>query len=260
MIGKGVSKGKVRQDAILQLLKQQGRITVQDILAQFHCSEATARRDLEALEELQGVIRTIGGAIYDGMWGVPEVSFAEKKGISWLEKEKIAARAITLIQEGEVIGLSGGTTTYLIARALKNIRGITVVTNAVNIAMELADADDIQVVVTGGVMRKKSFELCGPLSVQVIESLNISKMFLGIDGLSVAQGITTFSELEAQMAKMLMNRSVQTYAVFDASKIERASLFSIAPLSSLNGCITNTIPSQTVLEELQKHNVEIHFA
>lgn len=260
MVGKGASKGQIRQDAILQLLKQEGRITIQDILTQFGCSEATARRDLEALEEQQGVIRTIGGLIYDGMSGVTEVSFSEKKGISWLEKEKIAAKAVTLIQEGEVIGLSGGTTTYLIAKALKNMHGITVVTNAVNIAMELADTDDIQVVVTGGVMRKKSYELCGPLSVQLMESINISKMFLGIDGISVAHGITTYSELEAQMAKMLMSRSVLTYAVFDSSKVERASLFSIAPLSSLDACVTNTIPSQTVLEELKKHNVEIHFA
>ena len=89
-------------------------------------------------------------------------SFAEKEGLSFLEKERIAEAAAALIEEGDVVGLSGGTTNYYLAKLLKTRRGITVVTNTVNVAMELAGSD-IQVVVTGGMMRHNSFELCGPL-------------------------------------------------------------------------------------------------
>lgn len=176
------SKGQRRREQIMQLLKRQGRLTIQEIVDQLGCSEATARRDLEALEKTEPLIRTIGGALYRGMHAPHDLAFAEKTEISYLEKERIAAKAASLIHEGDVIGLSGGTTNYLLAKMLKIRRGITVVTNAINIAMELAGSD-IQVVVTGGIMRHNSFELCGPLGEGMVSHLNIGKMFIGATGL-----------------------------------------------------------------------------
>lgn len=243
-----LSKGQIRRDKIMNALKQNGRISVQEIVDRFGCSEATARRDLDVLEKQEPIIRTIGGALYDGFSTAREVSFTEKKTMSWVEKETIALKAASLIEEGDVVGLSGGTTTYLIARALKTRKGITVVTNAVNIAMELADNEYIQVVVTGGIMRNQSFELCGPLAEKMVEGLNIGKMFLGIDGITVSQGLSTYSEQEAEIAKMLIKRSAQTIAVFDHSKVGRTSLFSVAPLSALHACITDE-PVGDELEE-----------
>ncbi|WP_213583640.1 DeoR/GlpR family DNA-binding transcription regulator [Paenibacillus sp. J2TS4] len=246
MAGSSSSKGKQRRDSILNMLKQNGRLTVQEIVEAFACSEATARRDLDMLEKTEPIIRTIGGALYDGFSATREISFTERKHYAWIEKELIAEKAASLIEEGDVIGLSGGTTTYLIAKALKMRRGITVVTNAVNIAVELADNDEIQIVVIGGIMRNKSFELCGPLAEKMVENLNIGKMFLGIDGIS-SQGVSTYSESEAQIAKALIKRSGQTYAVFDQSKVDKNSLFSIAPLSSIYACITD---ARNIGEEL----------
>ena len=156
------SKGERRRAEIMLLLKQQGRITIQELVERLGISEATARRDLEMMEKTEPLIRTIGGAMYDGLNSVRDLPFEEKKGLSYLEKERIAQQAATLIDEGDVIGLSGGTTNYLLAKLLKPRKGITVVTNAVNIAMELAGSE-IQVVVTGGIMRHNSFELSGPL-------------------------------------------------------------------------------------------------
>ena len=110
------------------------------------------------------------------------------------------------IKRAMSFGLSGGTTNYLMAKLLKPARGITVVTNAVNMAMELAGSD-IQVVVTGGMMRHNSFELCGPLGEGMVGQLNIGKMFIGVDGVSSTGGITTYSEQEAQIAKAMIRRS-----------------------------------------------------
>ena len=143
-----------------------------------------------------------------------------------------------------MVGLSGGTTSYYSGWPLKTRRGITVVTNTVNVAMELAGSD-IQVVVTGGMMRHNSFELCGPLGEGMIGQLNLGKMFLGVDGVSSTGGITTYSEQEAQIAKAMIRRSQATYAMFDHTKIGRTSLFSIAPLSELQGLITDMpLPQQ----------------
>lgn len=254
------SKGELRRQQIMHRLKQQGRITIQEIIDHFECSEATARRDIDMLEKTTGIIRTIGGALFDGFSPSKESTFTEKKQLLWNEKEAIAAKAAELVQEGDVIGLSGGTTTFLIARALKMRHGITVVTNAVNIAMELADSDGIQLVVIGGVMRSKSYELCGPLAERTIEHINIGIMFLGIDGLTIDKGITSFSELEAQTVRMLLGKSEKTIAVFDHTKIGKSSLFSIAPLTQLYAGITDANVDPSVVEQLEQHGVVIHIA
>ncbi len=251
------SKGQRRREAILQLLKQQGRITIQEMVERFNCSEATARRDLEQLEQLYPIIRTIGGAMYDGMGNLRELPFSEKKGLSLYEKERIAELAAKHIAEGDVISLSGGTTNFLLAKLLKARTGITVVTNAVNIAMELAGSP-IQVVVTGGIMRHNSFELCGPLGEEMIANLHISKMFIGVDGISSSGGISSYSEQEAHIAKALMKRSQATYAVFDHTKVNRTSLFSIASLADLHAVITDMPISGALAIELKRNKVAVH--
>jgi DeoR/GlpR family transcriptional regulator of sugar metabolism len=257
-----LSKGEQRREQILAVLKAERRLTIADMIERFGCSEATARRDLDLLEKMPGVIRTIGGAIYEGLARVREVSFNEKKEQLWLEKEAIARKAASLITDGDVICLTGGTTTFLIARELKNqqAEGITIVTNAVNIAMELADCSGIQVVVTGGVLRGSSFELCGPLAEKTVEDLNIGTMFMGIDGLTPEHGATTYSELEARIARLFMARTKRTIAVFDHTKIGRTSLFSIAPLASLNGCITNRLEDRSLAEAITQNHIPLHLA
>jgi DeoR/GlpR family transcriptional regulator of sugar metabolism len=236
-----LSKGELRRQKILDMLKLQGKISIQDILDALNCSEATARRDLDLLEKSGRLIRTIGGAVSDAGLAATglEIPFAEKRALNWKEKEAIAALAAGMVEEGDVVCLTGGTTTYLIAKQLKRSQHITVVTNAVNIAMELADADGIQVVVSGGVMRSKSFELCGPLAEKVIESINITKMFMGVDGVTPEHGFTTYSELEARIARMFIQRSSRVFAVFDHSKWGKSSLFTIVPLEEVDGVIVD---------------------
>jgi DeoR family transcriptional regulator of aga operon len=255
-----LSKGEERRSRIMNVLKIQGKITIQEMIEKFQCSEATARRDLDTLVRKEGIIRTIGGAQWEGFSGLHESSFMEKKQLLWVEKEAIAAMAATLIEEGDVIGLTGGTTTFLIAKALKHRRNITVVTNAVNIAMELSDCDGVQVVLTGGVMRKNSFELCGPLAEKMIEDLNIGKMFMGADGFSLEHGVTTYSELEAQIGRLLLKRSMTKIAVIDHSKVGKASLFGIVPLSSLDACITDAPFKPELVRALAEWKVTVYLA
>jgi DeoR family transcriptional regulator, aga operon transcriptional repressor len=253
------SKGDQRRHKMMELLKKQGSITIAQIIGDFECSEATARRDLELLESSGSIIRTLGGAIYEGSIGQREVPFHEKKHYLLTEKEAIALKAASLVEEGDIVGLTGGSTTFLIAKALKQKNNITVVTNAVNIAVELAENDTIQVVVTGGVMRNKSFELCGPLAEKTVEGLNISKMFLGVDGISIQYGLTTYSESEAQINKLLMKNSRQTFAVFDHSKFGKISLFNVASLSALHGVITDNELADEEIMSLRDLKVELYL-
>ncbi|HEX7055659.1 MAG TPA: DeoR/GlpR family DNA-binding transcription regulator [Bacilli bacterium] len=260
MAAQGLSKGEKRRDQILALLKSGGKVSVQEIMDRFSVSEATARRDLDELARSGGVIRTIGGALFEGFSLSREPSFNERKKRLWAEKAAIADLAATFVQTGDVVGLTGGTTTFLIARALQAMQGITVVTNSVNVAYSLAENDGIQVVVTGGVMRGKSYELCGPLAETIVGQLHISKMFVGLDGISKEQGLTTYSEQEAQIARLMIGRSLKTYSVFDHSKANRASLFTIVPLANIDACITDAQVDGGFAASLQDLGIELHIA
>lgn len=253
-----LSKVEQRHSELSELIKEKGKVSVHEIIDHFKCSEATARRYLEALEKSGQVIRTIGGAISERGTG-SEISFSEKRSVHWEEKQLIASVAAALVTEGDIIGLTGGTTTYLIAKELKNKRNITVVTNAVNIAIELAESEDIQVVMTGGRMRSKSYELCGPLAEKIIEDLNITKMFLGIDGVSEALGFNMYSELENRIAQLLIARSRKVFAVFDHSKIGRSSLLTIAPFQDISGIVTDRLPDQDFVVACKKAGIEIYI-
>ncbi|SFS69082.1 DeoR/GlpR family DNA-binding transcription regulator [Paenibacillus sp. BC26] len=234
------SKGELRRTKLLERIKETGKASIGDLMEATDSSIATVRRDLELLEKSNKIIRTIGGAIYDeGSGRNAELAFAEKRDVSREGKERIAAAAASLVEEGDIICLTGGTTTFLIARALKNHQNITVVTNAVNIANELFDAEGVQVVVSGGVMRHKSYELIGPLAESVIEKLNITKMFLGVDGVSQEHGFTTHNELEARIAQLFIARSSKVYAVYDQAKLQKTALFTIIPYDKVTGVITD---------------------
>ncbi|MEK4513242.1 DeoR/GlpR transcriptional regulator [Paenibacillus anaericanus] len=254
------SKSELRRTKLLELIKLHGKISIQEIIETIGCSEATARRDLDLLEKSGQIIRTIGGAIYEGalMQSTSELPFADKRFFQRQGKERIAEVAAELVEEGDIVCLTGGTTTFFIARALKKHRNITIVTNAVNIASELADADGVQVVVIGGVMRAKSYELSGPLAESVIEKINVTKMFLGVDGVSQAHGFTMHSELEARIAQLLIERSSEVYAVFDQSKLEKSALFTIIPLHRATGVITNKHPEGWFEAACKEQQIAIH--
>lgn len=254
------SKSELRRAKLLELIKVHGKISIQEILENIGCSEATARRDLDLLEKSGQIIRTIGGAIYEGalMQSASELPFADKRFFHRQGKERIAEVAAKLVEEGDIVCLTGGTTTFFIARALKKHRNITIVTNAVNIASELADADGIQVVVIGGVMRAKSYELSGPLAESVIDKINVTKMFLGVDGVSLDHGFTMHSELEARIAQLLIERSSHVYAVFDHSKLEKSALFTIIPLHQARGVITNKKPDSWFEQACKEQQITIH--
>ncbi|WP_379131706.1 DeoR/GlpR family DNA-binding transcription regulator [Paenibacillus sp. sgz500958] len=255
------SKTGLRRTKIIEYIKVHGKITVQELIQEFGCSEATARRDLDWLDKSGKVIRTIGGAVYEGnlRQEPSEVSFSDKQFSLKEEKEKIARIAASLVKEGDVVCLTGGTTTYFIAKALKKHQHITIVTNAVNIAAELAEAEGVRVVVIGGVMRAGSYELIGPLAESVVKQVNVTKMFLGVDGVSQEHGFTMHSELEASIAQQLIMRSSEVYPVFDDSKLEKSALFTIIPLGKATGIITNKQPESWLESACIEQQVKIYI-
>ncbi len=239
------------------MLRDSGTISVGDIIDRFGVSEATARRDLEALEQGKKLIRTFGGAVLETVR--TETPFFAKMEMNPEEKGEIARKALSLIHEGDVVGLTGGSTNMFIARQIRQraFERLTIVTNAINIAYELAGQPGLQLIVTGGIIRTQSFELSGPLSDLTLGQLTIQKTFMGADGVSLARGITTFDELEAHTNRMMMRHSLQTYVVADYTKLGRDSIFLIDEIAAITALLTDSHPNAGMRKMLADAGVAI---
>jgi DeoR family transcriptional regulator of aga operon len=168
----------------------------------------------------------------------------------------IARAAARMVQEGQVVILDSGTTTTAIARTLREFESLTVITNAVNIAAELSGSS-LEVILTGGSLRKNSFSLVGPIAEETLHRLNADILFLGVDGFDLHYGLSTPNLLEAKVNRAMMDVARVTVAVCDSSKFGRRSLSSIAPVSEIQHLISDRGISKPDLAALKKLNLQV---
>jgi DeoR family transcriptional regulator, aga operon transcriptional repressor len=242
-----------RRALILDLLSRNGFVQVADLHTQFGCSEATIRRDLAGLERAGYLERTHGGAISDGHRELPVGSRVDTMAEA---KQRIAQVAAALASADQAIGLTGGTTTQQVARELARAGGLTVVTNALNVAMELVQAD-IRLVVTGGELRERSLELVGPLGEPVAGNVNLDVIFAGADGVSIEGGVTTHNPLEAQINRVLIERSRRVVVVADHTKIGRATFARIVQIDCVSDLITDAAADSALIEPIEAAGVNV---
>ncbi len=229
-----------RRRAILAILHRDGRVLVKDLAKHFRISQITIRKDLEILDSQGSVQRTHGGALPVQAGALLDPTLREKEKLHRREKARIAEAAVKLVEEGQSVLLDSGTTTTAIARALKDMSRLTVITNAINIAAELAGTH-IEVILTGGMLRKNSFSLVGPLAEQTLRQLSADILFLGVDGFDTRAGLFTPNLLEAQVNRAMVEIARRTVAVCDSSKFGRRSLCSIMPVTSVQELITDRL-------------------
>jgi len=245
-----------RRRSILETLYREGRVLVTELARQFRTSQITIRKDLEVLDN-QGLIqRTHGGALPVQAGALLDPTLREKEKLHRKEKMRIAMAAAKLVEEGESVLLDSGTTTTAIARALKDASKLTVITNATNIAAELAGTN-VDVILTGGTLRKNSFSLVGPLAEQTLRQLSADILFLGVDGFDTKAGLFTPNVLEAQVNRIMVEIATRTVAVCDSSKFGRRSLCNIVPTSAVNQVITDKNISKHDLQTLREAGVSV---
>ena len=244
-----------RLSAILEALANDGSVGVADLATQLDVSAATVRRDLEFLEHQRMLTRTNGGAVAQGV--LYELPLRYKSARHQEEKKRIAAEAATRVADGVAIGLTGGTTTTEVARAVIDRQRLTVVTNALNIASELAIRPNLKLVVTGGHARPESYELVGPLAEQALAGLNLDVVFLGVDGISPTAGITTHHEVEAHTNLALIERARHVVVVTDSSKIGLVAFAQICPIDRVHEVITDAGADRGLLAELREAGVDV---
>ena len=244
-----------RLEAILAELTDGGSVGVAELSDQLGVSVATVRRDLELLEQQRLLTRTHGGAVAQGV--AYELPLRYKVGRHGEEKRRIAAAAAERVSDGMVIALSGGTTTTEVARALVERDRLTIVTNALNIASEVAVRRNLKLVVTGGWARPESYELVGPLAEQTLSGLNVDIAFLGVDGISATRGLTTHHDVEAHTNLALIERARHAIVVADGSKVGSASFVRICPVERVAELITDESADASELQEIRERGVEV---
>lgn len=245
-----------RRRAILEILNREGRVLVLDLAKRFATSQVTIRKDLETLHAHKLVHRTHGGALPAHERALEDPTLREKEKLHRQEKLRIAEAAARRVQEGQVVILDSGTTTTEIARALRNFRNLTIVTNAVNIAAELSGTA-LEVILTGGTLRKNSFSLVGPIAEETLHRLHADLLFLGVDGFDVEYGLSTPNLLEAKVNRVMVEIAKRKIAVCDSSKFGRKSLSLIAPPSALDEVITDHGMPKADTRALKKAGVEV---
>jgi DeoR family transcriptional regulator of aga operon len=245
-----------RQRAILELLSRDGRVLVGDLARHFHTSQVTIRKDLEMLHANGRIHRTHGGALSVRESALEDPTLREKEKLHSKEKARIAESAVALVSEGQVVVLDSGTTTTAIARALRDFRNLTIVTNAMNIAAELSGSN-LEVILTGGNLRKNSFSLVGPLAEETLRRLNADILFLGVDGFDVQHGLSTPNLLEARVNRAMMDIAKSTVVVCDSSKFGKRSLSLIAEPAAVQRVITDRGIPKGDLNALKKSGIEV---
>lgn len=244
-----------RLSSILEELAADGTVQVASLAGRLRVSAATIRRDLDLLEEQRLLSRTHGGAVPLGV--LYELPLRYKATRHQDEKRRIAAAAARRVTDGMAVGLTGGTTCTEVARKLVDHQRLTVVTNALNIAGELAVRPNLRLVVTGGTARPESYELVGPIAEQTLDGLQLDVAIIGVDGIDAASGCTTHHEVEAHTNAVLIRRARHVVVVADASKIGVAAFARICPLEDVDELITDRAAGVRALHAIREAGVKV---
>ncbi|MHB8581031.1 MAG: DeoR/GlpR family DNA-binding transcription regulator [Ignavibacteriaceae bacterium] len=244
-----------RMRGIMKILGKENRVLIADLCKTFNTTSVTIRKDLDLLENEGLLKRTHGGAIlYKPLF--QGLALNEKEKLNSEEKERIAKEAVKMISERDVIILDSGSTTTQLARNMKNLKGITVITNAVNIALELANSE-IEIILTGGALQKNSSTLIGPLADDSLRKISADKLFHGVDGVDYEIGLTTPDVVEANTSRVMMERAGQNILLVDSSKFGRRSLGVICQIKEIDKIITTKEMDKLEIKKLNDMGVEV---
>lgn len=235
-----------RRQHILSLIQRDGRVLVDELSNNLDLSKITIRKDLDYLQSKDLLVRTHGGALPTQAGALSDPTIQEKGELHHEEKVRIAKAAAAMVSEGQCIILDSGTTTTEIAKAILSFRNLTVITNALNIAADLARSD-FEIILIGGALRKNSLSVVGPLAEDVLKEMHADIVFLGVDGFDINVGLTTPNVLEARVNRAMVKAAEKVVAVCDSSKFNHRSLSLIVGTSAIDHVITdNKLPPEEV--------------
>lgn len=255
---------KGRRSLILQRLKARSVVTVKELHEEFGISEVTIRKDLNVLYERNLLIRTRGGAMScrnaENAENADDRPINSKRFFNMREKQAIGRLAASLIEEGNTIMLDSGTTTLEIARNLDRFQRLTIITNAINIAVELLKYKRFHVILLGGNLREPSQSTVGPITESNLKVFYCDKLFLGVDSFNIDCGLSTPNIEEANINQTMLSMAGEVVAVFDSSKVDKRSFAFIAPVDNIDVIVTDSHLPANIRTQLRSKNIRLHIA
>jgi DeoR family transcriptional regulator of aga operon len=248
-----------RRVSILHKLDLDGQVIVSDLSKGLKVSEVTIRNDLNKLEEKKMLVRTRGGAFKLEREGV-DFDLSEKNTHHLKEKKPIGVSAAQLLEEGDTIILDSGSTTMEITKHLSRFSNLTIITNALNIAISLAELKNINVIIPGGILRRNSLSLVGSTAEETFQHYFCDKLFLAVDGFNLTSGLSTPYVEEAYLNKIMIGIAKKVIVVTDSSKFNKRSFAVIAPISKVDIVVTDSGISPDVQKELENAGIQVIIA
>ncbi|MDF2502609.1 DeoR/GlpR family DNA-binding transcription regulator [Clostridium sp.] len=243
-----------RQREISLILNEKGRVKVNELSVHFNVSEATIRRDLQEMDSKKLLKKTHGGAVKIDITNF-EPSFIDKKDEGHEEKHSIGKYAASMIKDGDTIILDSGTTTLEISKNI-TAKNIIVITNSIDIASELSNKSGVQLILTGGTLRFTTRAMVGPICEAMLRNFRVDKAFIGANGVSLTDGITTPNIIEVQTKKAMIASANKTILVVDSSKLESVCFSVIEPVTSISTIITSGDIPKEVIKDFMRLGIE----
>jgi len=248
-----------RLEKILEIVNEKGRLTVKSASKILKVSNDTIRRDFLKLEKTNLVIRTHGGIVSKGNI-IYDPSLDERIIEHKEEKELIGKKAALLVNDSDVIILNAGTTTESIIKYLSNVKNLTIITNALNIAIATIRYPNIETILIGGNIRKNTLSIIGPDSLKMIENYHAGKIFIGARSLSIEKGLMSPNRMESEINAKLLKIVEKVIVVADSSKIGGTNLYSFASIDQIDIFISDNKADKEFIEELKKRKKEVMLA
>ena len=245
-----------RHQYILERLKKEGSVKVLDLCQALNVSSVTIRKDLQLLEDKALLFRTHGGGTLSNPY-TADRPVNEKEKIRSGEKLSIGEMAAGLVQPNDCIIIASGTTVLSLARSLQPRGNLTVITAALNVALELIHHPEIEVIQLGGLLRKSSSSVTGTYAEKILDDFSCSKLFLGVDGIDEEFGLTTTNMMEAQLNRKMIQAAQKTIVLADSSKFGKRGFGKICGLEDIEQVITDRNISDHMVETLKGIGIEV---
>ncbi len=246
-----------RRREIVRQTENEGRVNVDELAAQYGVSEVTIRHDLNALSERGLVVRSRGGAVVSTRL-TRELSVQEKYGEHHATKTKLGQAAADLLGDDvRSVIIDSGTTTEEVARSLADRRALTVMTNGLNVATALAEAEGLEIKVTGGTLRPTSMSFYGRQAEDSLKFMHFDILILGVDGFDLDVGLATHFEQEASLNRIMVKAADRVIAVTDSSKFGRRGSHIICRHTDISALVTDAGAPADVVETLRAADVDV---
>lgn len=252
---------KERQTLILQMLNENGRVSVSELMERFSISEVSIRKDLASLEEKKLLLRVKGGAVNLQQYNdSDEFSLADKRLKHAEEKKRIGKLAASLIHDNDTIIIDSGTTTMEVAKNLGDHKHLTIITNSLSIALYLSQLDKYTVIALGGQIRTTSESTVGLIAESSLNNYYCDILFLGVDSINLDKGMSTPNIEEASLNQKMIKSAKKIVAVFDSSKFEKRSFAFIANIDELDSIVTDEGITKEEKDYLESRGIEVLIA